>query len=274
MKAIMTGVAVAALISAAPALAAGERLQVAQAEPQAEQTQEELQNTTACPEGETVTAEGEPCPPDTAAAPAEEPAAGEETEAAETAPAEEPAAGEETEAAETTEPQEGTTEELTADEEATEGEATEEMATEDATEPEAETAAAEGERFIEEQGEEAILASEIVGLTVYNPEDEALGDVNDIVWSEETGIEAIVVGVGGFLGIGEKSVAVSYSEVEITTDENGNKQLRLAATQEELEAAPEFVTQAEKLAEIQAEQQQAAPPASGGGMAPAPAPVQ
>lgn len=247
MKAIMTGVAVAALVAAAPALAVSERLQIAQAE----QTQEELQNTTACPEGETMTAEGEPCPPDTAAAPADE-AEGEETEAAETAP------------------QEGTTEELTAEEDATE-EATEEVAAEDAIEEDTETAAAEGERFIVEQGEDEVLASELIGLTVYNPEDEALGDVSDIVWTEEGGVEAIIVGVGGFLGIGQKRIAVNFSAVEMTTDENGNKEIRLAATHEELDAAPEYLTQAEKLAAIEAErQQQLAPPADGGGMAPAP----
>ena len=253
MKAIMTGVALAALIAGAPALAAGERQQVAQAEPQTEQMQEEMQAApTTCAEGETTTAEGEPCPPDSAAAPADE-----ESDAAATAPDEESG---ESDAAATSEP-------LPA-----ESDETEAVQAEEPQDEATEIVAAEGGKFIEEQSEDAVLASELIGLTVYNPADEALGDVNDIVWTADGGIEGVIVGVGGFLGIGEKSVAVAYSAVNISTDENGNKKLVLDATLDELTAAPEFLTTAEKLAMIRAEQQQALPPASGGGMNPAPLP--
>ena len=55
----------------------------------------------------------------------------------------------------------------------------------------------------------------------------------------------MIVGVGGFLGIGEKDVAVSFAAIEPRTDENGDVSLYLNATQEQLEAAPEFKTLAE-----------------------------
>jgi sporulation protein YlmC with PRC-barrel domain len=140
-------------------------------------------------------------------------------------------------------------------------------------EPSAERVDEAGGRFVAEQGENEILATELIGLTVYNPADEVLGDVDDIIWKED-GAEAMIVGVGGFLGIGKKSVAVDYSAFDISTDEIGNKKLVLNATKDELTAAPTFVSTAEKLAMVRAAQEQALPPATGGGIAPAPAPAQ
>ncbi len=64
----------------------------------------------------------------------------------------------------------------------------------------------------------------------------------------------MVVGVGGFLGIGEKNVAVNYDALKISTDENGDRKFVLDATSDELAAAPEFVTTAQKLAEMRAQQ--------------------
>ncbi len=83
----------------------------------------------------------------------------------------------------------------------------------------------------------------------------------------------MVVGVGGFLGIGEKNVAIDYDALSITADENGNKKLVLDATADELAAAPEFMPTQEKLAELRAQQ----PPTTDqgmGGLAPVPQPEQ
>ncbi len=251
MKAIMTGVAIAALVAAAPALA-GSGMQLAQAEPQAES--QEMLNTAECPAGATETTEGEPCPPDTAVIdPAEE---SEETDAA---------------AGAMEEGSDVTTGSMTDEEEFGESEA----ALGDELEADTtELVAGEGQKFIPEQDEAAILASELIGQTVYNPADEALGDVNDVVWYEEGDLEGVILGVGGFLGIGEKPVAVSYHALQIMTDEDGNRKIVLDATSEELDAAPRFVTSSEKMALIQAEQQQQALPPAPGGLAPAPEPVE
>jgi hypothetical protein len=244
MKAIMTGVALAAVIAAAPALA-GERWQVAQAESGAEQIQQDVQSTTPCPEGETQAADGS-CAPD----------------AAGTGAAEEQPLTEEPEAAQTEEP-------------AVEEPAAEAAQTEEPQGEETEMVAESGGKFIGEQSDNAILASELVGLTVYNSADEALGDINDIAWTEDGGIEAVVIGVGGFLGIGEKQVAVAFDAFSMSTDENGDRKIVLDATSDELAAAPDFVTAAEKLALLRAQQDQAAPPAEGmPAPAPEPAPAQ
>ncbi|MEX0852197.1 MAG: PRC-barrel domain-containing protein, partial [Bauldia sp.] len=103
---------------------------------------------------------------------------------------------------------------------------------------------------------------------VYNAADEGLGNVNDIVLDKDSRLEAMVIGVGGFLGIGEKNVAVSMAAIDRMTDAEGNVKLVLDATAEELDAAPAFVT----IAELKRQQELATqPPAGPAGTAPAPA---
>ncbi len=89
---------------------------------------------------------------------------------------------------------------------------------------------------------EQILASSVLGKTVYTGSDEqgeAIGDVNDVVINADGGAEALVVGVGGFLGLGEKDVAVGFDRVS-WSDRDGQRIIVVTATKEELQAAPEF----------------------------------
>jgi sporulation protein YlmC with PRC-barrel domain len=87
------------------------------------------------------------------------------------------------------------------------------------------------------------FASDLIGATVYSsadPDAEAIGDVNDLVVSPKGAVDAVVIGVGGFLGLGEKNVAVPFEDLTWQTDQNGDAWPVLTATQEELEAAPAF----------------------------------
>jgi sporulation protein YlmC with PRC-barrel domain len=87
------------------------------------------------------------------------------------------------------------------------------------------------------------LATEIIGETIYNStgdDAEAIGDVNDFVLDQNGEIGAVVVGVGGFLGIGQKSVAINWDELELAQDMDGNNRLVAAMTREQLESAAEF----------------------------------
>ena len=87
-----------------------------------------------------------------------------------------------------------------------------------------------------------VLASAVIGKTVYTGSDEegeAIGDVNDVVINADGGAEALVVGVGGFLGIGEKDVAVNFDRVS-WSDRDGQRIIVVTATKEELQAAPPF----------------------------------
>jgi hypothetical protein len=99
--------------------------------------------------------------------------------------------------------------------------------------------------FLTEQAADDHLASAMIGASVKNGSDEDLGAINDIVLSDEGKIDAVVIGVGGFLGIGEKNVAVSFDAIDKSTDADGNVVLKLETTKDQLEAAPAFVTVAE-----------------------------
>ena len=96
------------------------------------------------------------------------------------------------------------------------------------------------ERFVDMQASGQWLASDLMGLNVVGSNNENIGEVSDLLVDEEGNIHAAIVGVGGFLGIGQKDVAISYKSFNITRDEDGDAEARLTLTKEELENAPAF----------------------------------
>lgn len=94
-----------------------------------------------------------------------------------------------------------------------------------------------------EPATKAAFASDLIGSTVYDrsgDEAQALGEINDLIVEDNASVSAAIIGVGGFLGMGEKDVAVSFGALEITTDDDGNRYVILQTTKEQLEAAPVF----------------------------------
>jgi sporulation protein YlmC with PRC-barrel domain len=85
-------------------------------------------------------------------------------------------------------------------------------------------------------------ASEIIGLNVMSPDNEnTIGEIDDLVLDAQTGkIRYAAVSVGGFLGIGEKMVAVPWQAFEQRRDEDGDLYISLNTTKEKLEKAPGF----------------------------------
>jgi len=57
-------------------------------------------------------------------------------------------------------------------------------------------------------------ASKLVGLSVYNDNNESLGSINDLLTDKNGSIKAVVIGVGGFLGVGEHLVAVPFDKIK------------------------------------------------------------
>lgn len=103
-----------------------------------------------------------------------------------------------------------------------------------------------GDRFLADIGE-AALASQLIGETVYASEAEGaetIGEVNDLIVANDGDVDAAVIGVGGFLGVGEKNVAVSFDSLKLVTDKDGDRYVVLETTKKELESAPEFDVQA------------------------------
>jgi sporulation protein YlmC with PRC-barrel domain len=61
-------------------------------------------------------------------------------------------------------------------------------------------------------------ASKLVGLSVYNEKNESVGSINDMLTDKNGKITAVVIGVGGFLGVGEHLVAVPFEKVKFSTE--------------------------------------------------------
>ena len=61
-------------------------------------------------------------------------------------------------------------------------------------------------------------ASKVVGLNVYNDKNESLGSINDLLTDKNGKIVAVVIGVGGFLGVGEHLVAVPFEKVKFVDE--------------------------------------------------------
>ncbi len=104
-----------------------------------------------------------------------------------------------------------------------------------------------------------VHASEFIGQRVYSSETaldgdafdglqdgwEDIGEVNDVILSRDGTVEAVLVDIGGFLGIGERQVAVDMSALrfvgdDATPDDEGDYFLVMNATRANLEGAPEY----------------------------------
>jgi sporulation protein YlmC with PRC-barrel domain len=62
-------------------------------------------------------------------------------------------------------------------------------------------------------------ANDYIGKTVYDTNNANIGEVNDLIMSPDGKITAVILGVGGFLGIGEKNVAVPVSSIKMMNDD-------------------------------------------------------
>ena len=118
-----------------------------------------------------------------------------------------------------------------------------------------------------EQSIDSFLASTLLGANVLSADGEDVGEVNDMILAADGSVEGVVVGVGGFLGLGEKDVAVEFDTIEVQQDPDTDAlSFVINATEEELEAAPEFQTRAEAEARVEQEEAMEAQP---GAVAPA-----
>lgn len=86
-------------------------------------------------------------------------------------------------------------------------------------------------------------ASEIIGSTVRNKAGDNIGDVNELILGNDGNVRAVVIGVGGFLGMGERDVAVSFKSLSITRDEDNDEVITVDATKDTLSSAPQWQRQ-------------------------------
>jgi sporulation protein YlmC with PRC-barrel domain len=104
------------------------------------------------------------------------------------------------------------------------------------------TSTTEAIQFASSVSGDQMAVSKLTGTDVRNAADENLGDINDIVLDKSGKPTLAVIGVGGFLGMGEKNVGVPFEALQFTMSNDTKVQVaRLDVTKEALKAAPTFV---------------------------------
>jgi hypothetical protein len=94
--------------------------------------------------------------------------------------------------------------------------------------------------FVASQPAGEMLGRLFTGALVKNAAGETVGDINDVVFSQSGQISTVILGVGGFLGMGEKNVAVPFSALKFETGKDGTRMITATLTKEALKNAPAF----------------------------------
>jgi PRC-barrel domain len=119
-----------------------------------------------------------------------------------------------------------------------------------------ESASASGTKFIMAQSADQWVFTKFKGLDVRGPDNASIGSVNDLLFDGTGKIIGVVIGVGGFLGIGAKNVAIDMSALDVVPADSGNNdinnthagsandpsnvKLKVAWTKDQLQDAPDF----------------------------------
>jgi len=115
---------------------------------------------------------------------------------------------------------------------------------------------ADSAKFIAAQSQDQWVFSKFKGTDVLGPDNAHIGNVNDMLFDKQGKILGLIVGVGGFLGIGEKNVAIDMSAFQPVPPDTGSSsgggstmsrsddptmtKLKVSWTKDQLKAAPDF----------------------------------
>ena len=70
------------------------------------------------------------------------------------------------------------------------------------------------------QATNTVLGTDLIGKSAYGPDQKKIGTINDVIMKQDgTGIEGVVIGVGGFLGLGERQIAIPLDQIQRGPDE-------------------------------------------------------
>jgi hypothetical protein len=134
-------------------------------------------------------------------------------------------------------------------------------------------------QFIHSQSGDQWLSSNFIGADVIGPDNEKIGDVSDVLFEKNGNVVAYIVGVGGFLGIGAKNVALAPSSFQVVPANSSttgsasstapeNIKLKLNMTKDQLKQAAAFESKRDQ----ESKSPPAAQPSAGTPGRPAPAP--
>ena len=109
-----------------------------------------------------------------------------------------------------------------------------------------------------------MLASALLGLDVHNHQDEEIGTIRDVIIDDGKTLRAVVISVGGYLGLGDRDVAIEPGSLLITRDEDGDLKAVVNTNRDDLKNAPEFEPRNKLITQIDDLQSSAAGPLSQG----------
>jgi len=100
-------------------------------------------------------------------------------------------------------------------------------------------------KFVSSQKPDQWVATKFKGTDVVGTDDKKIGDVSDMLFDKAGKIEAYVISVGGFLGMGSKEVALEPTAFQVVPGDpnsatNRSPKLKLSMTKDELKNAPNF----------------------------------
>ncbi len=96
--------------------------------------------------------------------------------------------------------------------------------------------------FVQQQNASDWRGSKLIGASVYGPDNASIGEISDVLIAGDGKIHAVVVGVGGFLGVGEKDVALPFNTLNITRkpDSSAIDKIKVSYSKDQLKNAPKF----------------------------------
>lgn len=95
--------------------------------------------------------------------------------------------------------------------------------------------------FVTQQPTNEWLARVFIGQKVHNVAGETIGDINDLVFDRKGRISTVIIGVGGILGMGEKSVGVPFDALTFTLGKEGERLIIVKLSKGDLVKAPGFI---------------------------------
>jgi hypothetical protein len=96
--------------------------------------------------------------------------------------------------------------------------------------------------FVQKQSSNDWRGTKLIGSSVYGPDNSSIGEISDVIIGSDGAIKAAVIGVGGFLGVGQKDVAVPFNALNVqrSPDSDSINKITVTYSKDQLKAAPEF----------------------------------
>jgi hypothetical protein len=110
------------------------------------------------------------------------------------------------------------------------------------TMPSSSAASTQQPGFLQNQSSNEWRASKLIGASVYGPDNSSIGEIDDLIVASNGQLKAAVIGVGGFLGVGQKDVAVPIDALNVQRKANSSSidKITVSFTKDQLKNAPKF----------------------------------